>query len=640
MARRLAMATASSGAVLLAVGLLLAAWPPAMSYDGPRLVTWLSQLAIAASFGLVGLAITVRVTGPGARIGLALLGTGFSQAVTFATSSWIDRPGSAPAVVRWLDAVAWAPGVLIAVLVLPAIFPDGRATAGFRWHPAAASVVVAAVSALVAVDGLSGVSVPAPVDVLEVIAVGLGVGCGLASLVVRHRDGDRRVRGQIRWLVWALLVLVAIQALVPVVPVVVSHVALSTMPLLVPLAIGVAVLRFGLLDIDRLLSRTVVHLLLSAASLATYVLIVVAVGRGAGGLSRPALLAVLVVAIVAVPLREAMAWVVTRAVWGPAADRERALASLVRRAGSSPSLRESPQVIADGIAEVLRSPVEIRVGGRAIARSGPDTEGQRTVPVRHSGRVVGEVRLGQRPSGPLAAREERMLSDVVTAIGPLLDSILLTEELRREQERVVAVRDAERQRLRRDLHDGLGPTLAGIVLGVDAVRNLVWTKPERAQTTLERLAELAGGATGEVRRVVDELGAHVLDDRPLVEAIRASVQIEGVDPPVRVEHHGSWALTPDTETALLRVVLEAVNNVRKHARATRCDVRLGRDGAELVVVVDDDGTGIVGQPLDVQGVGLSSMRRRVERVGGCLELGPSPLGGTRVCARVPLQDVA
>jgi signal transduction histidine kinase len=224
---------------------------------------------------------------------------------------------------------------------------------------------------------------------------------------------------------------------------------------------------------------------------------------------------------------------------------------------------------------------------------------------------------------------------VAAAVGPLLDSVLLTEELKIERARVLEVRDAERARLRRDLHDGLGPTLAGIALGVDAARNLVASAPERADVTLARLGELAGGATAEVRRVVDELGAHALQGRGLLEAIRAEVELEGVVPPVTVREQAVPALSRDAETTVLRIVLEAVTNVRRHAGAGRCEVFLGGESDQLVVLVDDDGRGLP-ERVPGTGVGLGSMRRRTEALGGRLVLGPSPLGGTRVCARIPV----
>jgi signal transduction histidine kinase len=633
--RRLVRAATVGGVALLLAGLALS-W----SADGivpADVESWLAQLAEALSFGFVGIAIVERVDGVEARVGLVMVVTGGCQAVTFATSSWIGRPGAAPAWVHWLDGWVWAPSVLAAVLVLPLLFPTGRAESGFGGVLRAALGLVGAGSAVAAYDALPGRAAPEALVVVVVALTAVGAVVGLVSLALRHRRGSSRVRGQVRWLAWALLLLLAAELAVPLFPGAVAQALLSTLPVLVPVAVGIAVLRYGLFDIDLLLTRTLVHLVLSAALLAVYVLLVLAVARGAAGdaLTRPAFLAVLVVALLAVPVRDALRVLVTRALWGPAANRERALTSLVHRLASSPSLRDSPRVLAERIAEVLRAPIEVTAGDRPVAATGPMEEPVHAIEVRYSGRTVGAVRVGRRAAGPLAVREERLLEDVAAAVGPLLDSVLLTEELKIERARVLEVRDAERARLRRDLHDGLGPTLAGIALGVDAARNLVASAPERADVTLARLGELAGGATAEVRRVVDELGAHALQGRGLLEAIRAEVELEGVVPPVTVREQAVPALSRDAETTVLRIVLEAVTNVRRHAGAGRCEVFLGGESDQLVVLVDDDGRGLP-ERVPGTGVGLGSMRRRTEALGGRLVLGPSPLGGTRVCARIPV----
>jgi signal transduction histidine kinase len=445
----------------------------------------------------------------------------------------------------------------------------------------------------------------------------------------------------VRWLLWSVLLLVAVELAVPVLPLAAAHLALLLAPLLVPLAVGIAVLRFDLFDIDLLLTRTLVYLLATVVLMAGYIGLVALLDHDVDrAVDRSGLGALLVVALLAVPLQ---AWLRTRVgrwILGPSAESGQAVATLAARLAASPSLRESPQIVVDTLAAGLHAPVELVVGDDVVAGSGeaggPWT---REVEVRHSGRYVGRVRVGHhasRSGAPLEPREERMLAQLAAATGPMLDSLLLTEELRRERDRVSEIREAERRRLRRDLHDGLGPTLAGLTLGLDAVRSLVHTSPAQAEATVTRLSELTGGATAEIRRVVDQLAPSVLDGRALLDAIRALVALDGVAPSVSVRGDALPPVPAATEEAALRIVAEAVTNVRRHAGATSCEVAVTCDSGSLIVLVDDDGCGPPGETRG-SGVGLHSMRERVHTLDGNLEVTLSPLGGTRVSARLPLR---
>jgi signal transduction histidine kinase len=308
---------------------------------------------------------------------------------------------------------------------------------------------------------------------------------------------------------------------------------------------------------------------------------------------------------------------------------------LTRQRGSSPSVLDSPAIVATTLAAALRAPVRVLAGHDVVAEVGGFGAAGREVPVHYSGRRVGAIVVARRPSGPLASRENRMLLDVAEAVGPVLDAVQMTEDLRRASTRLVEARDAERARLRRDLHDGVGPTLAGITMGIDAARHLVAGAPEQAEASLARLGELAGGATAEVRRVVQGLRPEALDELDLADAIRRHTDLDGVSPPVLVRDQSMRPLPPDAEDVALRVALEAITNVRRHSGASTCEVEIGIEDGVLQLMVDDDGRGLPAAPSG-DGVGLRSMRSRVEGVGGSFQLGRSPLGGVRVMALIPL----
>jgi two-component system, NarL family, sensor kinase len=645
--RQVVRCAALIGGALVLAGLALTAQHATDSVKADP-TALLGQLSAALVFGFVGVAVAERAEPPASRIGWLLGLVGLCQAATFATTSYLSGSGAAAGrpLVAWLDGWLWAPAVLSALAVLPLVYPTGAALPAFRGWVAVALTVVVAGSGTAAYGALPGARLPGWAGPLLVAATALCVLAGLVALAVAYRRGMRRLRGQVRWLLWAIVVVAAVEAAVPVLPEGVARIALVLVPLLVPVAVGLAVLRYGLFDIDLLLSRTLVYLGLSAGLAALYAAVLLILDRHLPGatVDRGGFLAVLVVALVASPLREALQRLARRRFFGPAADRQRALAALMRQVGSSPSVRESPAIVVQAVSSALRAPVALVVGtsgsDRVVASTGDVRAPWTEVHVRHSGRPVGALRLARRPAGPLEPREEQMLSDVAVAVGPLLDSLLLAEELREAHARLEGARETERTRLHRDLHDGLGPSLAGLTLGIDAARNLAQRDPAAAERTLARLGELAGAATAEVRRVVDGLRPTVLDRHGLVGAIRQHAELSDSSPRISVEAPDELPLlSRELEDGLLKVVLEAVTNVRRHAGADTCEVLLRTSPGCLEITVDDDGRGLP-PVLDGPGIGIPSMRDRVRGLGGAIDFGASTLGGTRVLVRLPLASEA
>jgi len=212
--------------------------------------------------------------------------------------------------------------------------------------------------------------------------------------------------------------------------------------------------------------------------------------------------------------------------------------------------------------------------------------------------------------------------------------VALTAELQRSRERLVTAREEERRRLRRDLHDGLGPLLAGISLKLGAAGNLLRGDPDPAEALLSQLADEAHAAVGDVRRVVDDLRPPALDQLGLVPAIRQQAARFDGSLAVTVEASGDLVDLPAAvEVAAFRIATEALTNVARHASATNCRVAIARDGG-LEVEVRDDGRGLPAQI--VPGVGLSSIRERTAELGGACTIARDPSGGTIVRARLPV----
>jgi signal transduction histidine kinase len=220
-------------------------------------------------------------------------------------------------------------------------------------------------------------------------------------------------------------------------------------------------------------------------------------------------------------------------------------------------------------------------------------------------------------------------------VGLTEDLKRLTVDLQRSRERLVTAREEERRRLRRDLHDGLGPQLASLTLKLETARNRL-AHDQLAQTLLSDLAQRTQATVADIRRLVYALRPPALDELGLLAALREltlqySEQISMcLDvPPCLPE------LSAAVEVALYRIAQEALTNVVRHAAAHRCDIQLALNepAGWLSLSIQDDGCGL--PPSRGMGVGLGSMRERAEELGGTWTIEKVPTGGTHVLARLP-----
>ncbi len=265
---------------------------------------------------------------------------------------------------------------------------------------------------------------------------------------------------------------------------------------------------------------------------------------------------------------------------------------------------------------------------------------------------MGRLILAPRaPGEAFSPADKSLLEDLARNAEVAVHAVKLTADLRRSRERLVTAREEERRRLRRDLHDGLGPTLGSLALGLDVSRRLLKTDPPEADEMLAQLKVQTKDAVGDVRRLVYGLRPPALDDLGLVGAIREQAAKHGR----LLENTGAKAaerngrldfrieapaglppLPAAVEVSCYRIAQEALTNVVRHARADNCLIRLSISAPEdeLELEVADDGVGLPADPR--AGVGMSSMAERAEELGGTLTVEPRPTGGTRVVARLPL----
>jgi signal transduction histidine kinase len=236
----------------------------------------------------------------------------------------------------------------------------------------------------------------------------------------------------------------------------------------------------------------------------------------------------------------------------------------------------------------------------------------------------------------LSRRDEQLLGDLVRQAASAARTGQLAEELQESRERLVVAREEERRRIRRDLHDGLGPSLSGVVYQLESARLLVDKDPGAVRRILASLSEHAQEVVADVRRLVHDLRPPALDDRGLVGALAQQAEriTDTGGPVVTVEADDLGPLPAAVEVAAYRIVSEALTNVARHAGARRARVGLALDDGSVLVEVTDDGTGIAAEAQ--AGVGLVSLRERAAELGGRSEVTCPPTGGTLVRAWLPL----
>lgn len=488
-----------------------------------------------------------------------------------------------------------------------------------------------------------------------VTSLGLA-GIALYAQVYRYRRVSNSLeRQQTKWvvlsvIVWALLNVITTALVItgpgrdaPITPryyMVVLGFNLTV--LAIPIGLAVAILRYRLYDIDIILNRTLVYGALTGGVIGIYALVVGVVGTllQASGTFGVSLLGAGAVALVFQPLRDRLQRAANRLMYGERGDPYTVLARFGHQLEAVPALETLLPSIAATIHTTLRLPyVAIQLVGESHPRAavGVPSGDVARIPLLYAREQIGDVlvapRVGETGLSPI---DRRLLDDLARQAGVAVHAVRVTAELQRSREQLVTTREEERKRLRRDLHDGLGPALATMTLQADTARGLVRNDPGEAETLLESLTQQAQTTMKEVRSLIHALRPPVLDDLGLEVAVRSLLTpLNQRDLATRLDvADGLPPLSAAVELALYRITQEALNNVVKHAQAHKVSVRLAVDGAHVALEVADDGRGIATDR--VAGVGLASMRERAEELGGTCVVESEVGGGTRVVARLPI----
>jgi signal transduction histidine kinase len=599
--------------------------------------------AIAVCFTAMG---AVVLTGaPGHAVGRLMTAAGVVSGLTILAASW-----SGWVVAAWFCRWAWFPPLGLIFLSL-LVFPDGRLPSR-HWRALAVLVTTATVAATAA---LAVAALDHPRTLLTVVGlaktpraelfwliakgsavVALGGLIGvLGSLWVRWRRADGQTRQQLACLLPAgalFLVGLALDA-------VDLNGGWAVAAVVVPMAMTIAVLRYHLYDLDQVINRSLVWLVMTLLVIVGFVAIVALIRDVlmGGDDSTASLVATGLIAVTFEPLRRRVQHGVDHLLYGDRDEPYKVIARLSDLLGRTVDPNQVLPRLARTIAESLQVPyvaVEVAEGPRVIAEHGTATTSVQAFDMVAHGEHVGRLLVAPRtPGAHFTTQECRLMRDVALHAAVATEATRLTRDLQRSRERLIVAREEERRRLRRDLHDGLGPALAGMSMQVRAAYKLL-TGQSRVRQILDALSGDLQMCTSEVRQLVDQLRPAALD-QGLEAALRAECR-RFDSAALRVELHVAdplGELPAAIEVAAYRILGEALTNVVRHSRAQTCRVTVGRRRS-LALEIIDDGIGIASGQR--RGVGLSSMRERATELGGDCTISDAVPHGTAISVRLPI----
>ncbi len=632
-------------------------------------------------FGAVGAMIVSRE--PRNRIGLLLLWTAGVTALSFACQEIAthlalarrQHDGVLLVVTGIVGNVGWLIGTLPAIFLLPILFPTGRPHSR-RWRPL--PWVVVGTLGILLIATLFGTRVftssidvpimrnPLYIPALDVLGpvldngflfLALLVAAGLAQVMrfVASRDVERQ---QIKWFAFAICFFVTYLIVSDLVHFsgLMESISSGAAFLALPMAIGISILQYHLWDLDVVVRKAVVAGVLVLIAVLVYggavaLFGVLAADRESGG---SLFVIALLLGVAFRPVMRIGRRLADRIVYGKRATPYEVLTEFSERVGTSYAtedvLPRMAQVLGEGTgAEVarvwLRSGRELhqvavwpQEGGSLdpipVSADGVSTPpGETTADVRDRGELLGALSVRMPAADPMTPAKEKLVRDLAAQAGLVLRNVRLVEDLRASRQRLVAAQDEERRRLERNIHDGAQQQLVALAVKARLARELTDRDPAKAAEVLGQFEAETRTALEDLRDLARGIYPPLLADQGLIAALEA--QSRKVSVPVRVSADGIGRYPAEVEATVYFCTLEALQNVTKYAQATGTEIRLSHTNGTLSFVIRDDGRGFDPARV-VTGSGLQGMADRVAAVGGSLDVGSSPGGGTTVTGRVPI----
>jgi signal transduction histidine kinase len=504
----------------------------------------------------------------------------------------------------------------------------------------------------------------------------IGVIGSLVSLVQRFRRSRGIERLQLRWLVTAAgtVAILYASALVlsfnsawgteatPAWLGIIQALSIASFGL-IPIAIGISVLRYHLFDIDLVINRALLLAAMVIFITLVYVAIVVGVGALVGSQSTPVLsaAAAAVVALAFQPARRRAQRFADRLVYGKRATPYEVLSQFSDQLGNAYANEELLPRMARALAEgtgASRADVWVRIGDELRAeavwpqdsdRPGPlaasaNSEGTLSPsamrePVRHRGELLGALSITKKPGESITATEEKLVRDLAAQAGLVMRNVALAEqlmdtieELRASRQRLVTAQDERAKQLERNLHDGAQQQIVALTVKLRLLGQLMDRDVDKAKSMASDLQTDATDALEQLRDLARGIYPPLLADQGLVAALEAQARKASV--PTEVRSDGIGRYPQDIEAAVYFCVLEALNNVAKYAAATTAEVSLAQIDGHLRFAVVDDGTGFDTAETSY-GTGVQGMADRLDAIGGALQVVSRKGEGTTIEGRIP-----
>jgi signal transduction histidine kinase len=634
-------------------------------------------------------AISWLMQGIGVALGLsALVGSYASYAIHGGVGGY--RLGT---IALAFDQPMWLPIVGLPATFLLLLFPDGHLPSPrWRWFAwvLGASMVITFLAVLFGPgrfeeSAFPNVENPLGAEALRPVVAGataaivmlpIGVIGSLVSLVMRFRRSTGIERLQLRWLVTAAGTVAILYASALILSFnsawgteatpgwlgVIQALAILSFGL-IPVAIGVSVLRYHLFDIDLVINRALLLAAMVVFITLVYVAIVVGVGALVGSQSTPVLSAVAaaVVALAFQPARRRAQHFADRLVYGKRATPYEVLSQFSDRLGNAYANEELLPRMARALAEgtgASRADVWVRVGDELRAEAvwpqdshrpepltaSANAEGTLSPsamrePVRHRGELLGALSITKKPGESITATEEKLVRDLAAQAGLVMRNVALAEqlmdtieELRASRQRLVTAQDERAKQLERNLHDGAQQQIVALTVKLRLLGQLMDRDVEKARSMASDLQADATDALEQLRDLARGIYPPLLADQGLVAALEAQARKASV--PTEVRSDGIGRYPQDIEAAVYFCVLEALNNVAKYAEATRAEVSLAQDDGHLRFAVIDDGTGFDTAETSY-GTGVQGMADRLDAIGGALQVVSRKGGGTTIEGQIP-----